>query len=132
MFINNCKSNWEMYAKSVHKFERKSQQNGTDGIVKRVDKTTNDLLREVERVVTTSPSEGNFTPLIIGNIMAYDLTSFVIDTTLAIIKSRNLTSTDVADIAANVAHDYTISLANLAYQKVAAKLIEMQLNDVAV
>lgn len=132
MFINNCKSNWEMYAKSVYKFERKSQQAGVDGVVKRVDKTTNDLLREVERVVTTSSSEGNFTPLIIGNIMAYDLTRFVIDTTMAIIKSRNLTSTDVADIAANVAHDYTISLASLAYQKVEAKLIEKQLEDVTV
>ena len=131
MFINNSKTNWEMFRNAVHKTDTKAMNQGRDRVVTRIKNITDDLLREVERVVTAEPSEGNFTPLIIGNIMAYELTKLIVDTTLATISKRQLTNTDIADMAAQVASDYTIALANLAYINVEKKLIDKQLAELS-
>lgn len=131
MFINNSKTNWEMFRNAVHKTDMKAMKLGRDSIVKRIKSTTDDLLREVERVVNAEPSEGNFTPLIIGNIMAYELTKLVVDTTLATLIKRQITNSDIADMAAQVASDYTIALANLAYINVEKKLIDKQLAELS-
>ena len=130
MFINNSQKNWDMFRNAVHHADAIARKNGKPSVVTRTETTTADLLREVERVVKAEPSEGNFTPLILGNLMAYELTRIVVDTTLAIVQKRQLNNSDIADIAATVASDYTISLANLAYQKVEAKMIEHQIEEI--
>lgn len=129
MFINNSKSNWEMYSNAARYAETQLKKAGKEGVVKRVESTTNEVLREVERVVTGSPSEGNFTPLIIGNMMATDIVKLVVDTVMSITKKRPLENKDIADISSVVAADYTIALANLAYQKVEPKVLAKQLEE---
>ena len=129
MFINNSKSNWEMYSNAARYAETQLKKAGKEGVVKRVESTTNEVLREVERVVTGSPSEGNFTPLVIGNMMATDIVKLVVDTVMSITKKRPLENKDIADISAVVASDYTIALANLAYQKVEPKVLAKQLDE---
>lgn len=131
MFINNSKSNWEMYSNAARYAETQLKKAGKEGVVKRVESTTNEVLREVERVVTGSPSEGNFTPLVIGNMMATDIVKLVVDTVMSITKKRPLENKDIADMSSVVAADYTIALANLAYQKVEAKMIETQLAEIS-
>ena len=131
MFINNSKSNWEMYSNAARYAETQLKKAGKEGVVKRVESTTNEVLREVERVVTGSPSEGNFTPLVIGNMMATDIVKLVVDTVMSITKKRPLENKDIADISSVVAADYTIALADLAYQKVEAKMIETQLAEIS-
>ena len=129
MFINNSKSNWEMYSTAARYAETQLKKAGKEGVVKRVESTTNEVLREVERVVTGSPSEGNFTPLVIGNMMATDIVKLVVDTVMSITKKRPLENKDIADISSVVAADYTIALANLAYQKVEPKVLAKQLEE---
>lgn len=131
MFINNSKSNWEMYSNAARYAETQLKKAGKEGVVKRVESTTNEVLREVERVVNGSPSEGNFTPLVIGNMMATDIVKLVVDTVMSITKKRPLENNDIADISSVVAADYTIALASLAYQKVEAKMIETQLAEIS-
>lgn len=129
MFINNSKSNWEMYSNAARYAETQLKKAGKEGVVKRVESTTNEVLREVERVVTGSPSEGNFTPLVIGNMMATDIVKLVVDTVMSITKKRPLENKDIADMSSVVAADYTIALANLAYQKVEPKVLAKQLEE---
>jgi len=129
MFINNSKSNWEMYSNAARHAENQLKTAGKEGVVKRIESTTNEVLREVERVVTGSPSEGNFTPLVIGNMMATDLVKLVVDTVMSITQKRPLDNNDIADISAVVASDYTIALASLAYQKVESKMLAKQFDE---
>jgi len=129
MFINNSKSNWEMYSNAARYAETQLKNAGKEGVVKRIESTTNEVLREVERVVTGSPSEGNFTPLVIGNMMATDIVKLVVDTVMSITNKRPLENNDIADISSEVAADYTIALANLAYQKVEPRVLAKQLDE---
>jgi len=129
MFINNSKSNWEMYSNAARYAETQLKNAGKEGVVKRIESTTNEVLREVERVVTGSPSEGNFTPLVIGNMMATDIVKLVVDTVMSITNKRPLENNDIADISSVVAADYTIALANLAYQKVEPRVLAKQLDE---
>lgn len=129
MFINNSKENWDLFRNAIHVVESKNRQNNTKPVVNRVEDSTNDLLREVERVSKASP-EGNFTPAIIGQIMAHDATMLVVKTVLAIIAKRKINNNDIADISAVLASDYMVALANLAWQKLEPKLIETQLAEV--
>jgi hypothetical protein len=129
MFINNSKSNWEMYSNAARYAETQLKKAGKEGVVKRIESTTNEVLREVERVVTGSPSEGNFTPLVIGNMMATDIVKLVVDTVMSITKKRPLENNDIADISSVIAADYTIALANLAYQKVEPRVLAKQLDE---
>lgn len=129
MFINNSKSNWEMYSNAARYAETQLKKAGKEGVVKRIESSTNEVLREVERVVTGSPSEGNFTPLVIGNMMATDIVKLVVDTVMSITNKRPLENNDIADISSVVAADYTIALANLAYQKVEPSVLAKQLDE---
>lgn len=124
MFINNSKENWTIFKNAVQHVEKVSNDKQ---VVTRMEAVTNDMLREVERVATANP-EGNFTPAIIGQIMAHDIAQLSADTITSIISKRRINNSDIADLAAQIA-DYTVALANLAYQKIEPKLIEKQLAE---
>ena len=106
MFINNTKENWELYANAIRNTDAHNRATNTKPLVPRVEDCTKDFVREVERVAKAS-KEGNYTPAII-----------------------EITNTDIADIGAVIASDYTIAAANLAYQKYEQKLIENQIAEV--
>lgn len=129
MFINNTKENWELYANAIRNTDAHNRATNTKPLVPRVEDCTKDFVRDVERVAKAS-KEGNYTPAIIAQIMAHDITKLIVETTLSIISKRKITNTDIADIGAVIASDYTIAAANLAYQKYEQKLIENQIAEV--
>jgi hypothetical protein len=129
MFINNTKENWEIFKDAVHFVDQKNRERNDKRVVNRVEDVTNDFVREVKRVSKAS-REGNYTPAIIGHIMARDIAKLAIDTVISIISKRPITNSDIADLAAVIANDYAIPAANLAYQKIESQLIESQLADI--
>ncbi len=124
--IASTKENWEVYSSAVHKVDRNNVANDFVKVIPRCEDCARDFMEEFSRVADEHPEEGNFRPVIIGEIIGADIVNSIVCQVRGCFEANGnhtLTDTQMADISARVSQDYGLPLAAFAFEKYQQELI---------